>query len=302
MTTTPKLRRTAVLAACAGLALLASAAPAHAADGPDLGSAQQVLQSGQVRDTVSRFLTVTRQQSAAPAAPAADGGTVGAPRAAAPAGPPAFDLKNPVALYELAPDFVTGKARPTAENALRLSYLASRVAAADGHRASVLLAPQEQQKGGWQLAGIRDGDGEVALAEQGTAQARTFTEPQIHAWYRLSDKGLVEALNQEATSGLGGKQSITLAAYQKLVTARYGDKLPGSAYDRKGLAGGYPGLDTSAVPVDTVPAGTAPVAAATPAAAPDRAAWWAAAAAGALALAGGATALLRRRRTTAGTD
>ncbi|MEU2631117.1 hypothetical protein ABZ641_29470, partial [Kitasatospora sp. NPDC007106] len=77
MTTNPQLRRAAVLAATAGLALLASASPAQAADGPDLGSAQQVLQSGQVRDTVSRFLTVTRQQSAAQAAPAADGGTVG---------------------------------------------------------------------------------------------------------------------------------------------------------------------------------------------------------------------------------
>ncbi|WP_030262075.1 hypothetical protein [Streptomyces sp. NRRL B-24484] len=299
MTTTPQFRRAAVLAATAGLALLASASPAQAADGPDLGSAQQVLQSGQVRDTVSRFLTVTRQQSAAPAAPAADGGTVGAPRsAAAPAGPPVFDLKNPVALYELAPDFVTGKARPTADGALRLSYLASRVAAADGHRAAVLLAPQDQKGSGWQLAGIRDGDAEVSLAEQGTAQARTFTEPQLNAWYRLTDKGQVEALNQEATSGLGGRHSVTLAAYQKLVNARYGDKLPGSAYDRKGLAGGYPGLDGTAAPVaGAAPAADAsPVAAAAPAAAPaDRTAWWAAAAAGALALGGAATALLRRR-------
>ncbi|WP_431677841.1 hypothetical protein [Kitasatospora sp. KL5] len=291
MPITPQLRRTAVLAAGAALALLASASPAHA-DGPDLGTAKQVLQSGQVRDTVSRFLVATRQPGA-PAAAAADGGTVGAPRSdAAPAGPPAFDLKDPVALYELAPEFVSGKARPTAENALRLSYLASRVAAADGHRASVLLAPQDRDRS-WQLAGIRDGDSEVSLAEQGTAQARTFTEPQIHAWYRLTDKGQVEALNQEATTGLGGRRSTTLAAYQKLVTARYGDKLPGSAYDRKGLAGGYPGLDESAPPA----AGTAPVAAA----APDRApagpatAWWAAAAAAVLALAGGAAVLLRRR-------
>ncbi|WP_371502042.1 hypothetical protein OG871_33845 [Kitasatospora sp. NBC_00374] len=283
--------RAAVLAATA-LAALCGTVPAQAAgadDTPDYGSAQQVLRTGQVRDTVSRFLVAARQ-AGTPAA--ADGGVLGAP-GNTPAAPPAFELKDPVPLFELNPEFVAGKIRPTAQNAVRLSYLASRVSAADGHQAAVLLAPQgapgntdgpsgtavAQQ--GWQLAGIRDGDAEVSLAERGTPQARTFTEPQIHAWYRITGEGTVEPLNQEATTSLGGRPGVTLAAYQQLVASRYGDKLPGSAYDRKGLAGGY-GLAED---------GPAPAA--------DRS-WQAAAVTGAaLAAVGGAAGYLRRRRSAA---
>lgn len=288
--------RAAVLAA-ATLTVLCGTTQAQAAGGddvPNYQSAQQVLQSGQVRDTVSRFLVAARQANASPAA---DGGTVGAPGNAL-AGPPRFDLKDPVPMFELSPEFVSGKVQATAQNAVRLSYVGSRVNAADGHQAVVLLAPQgaapdapqgaapDTAQGvaqqGWQLAGIRDGDAELSLAERGTPQARTFTEPQIHAWYRVTDGGTVEPLNQEATTSLGGQRSITLAAYQKLVASRYGDKLPGSAYDRKGLAGGY-GL-----------AGDEPV----PEAGPS---WQPAAVTGAAALAAvaGAALFVRRRRSAA---
>ncbi|MDH6126518.1 hypothetical protein [Kitasatospora sp. GP82] len=274
------LALTAVLAGAA-LTTVCATARAQAADGsgvPDYGAAQQVLRSGQVHDTVSRFLTAAEHA----AAPAADGGTVGAPRSTpnAVGAAPGFDLKDPVPLYELTPEFVSGKAQPTPPSALRLSYLASRVTAADGHQAAVLLAPQPKDRS-WQLAGIRDGDADVSLAERGTAQARTFTEPQIHAWYRLTEKGTVEPLNQEATTGLGGKHSVTLAAYQKLVTARYGDKLPGSSYDRKGLAGGY-GLAQDQ-PKPASPSSWQP----------------AAAGAAALLTVGGGAVYLRRRRGTA---
>ncbi|MBT2382961.1 hypothetical protein [Streptomyces sp. ISL-11] len=238
-------RRAATLFAAA-VATLCTVVPAQAADTPttpaptDYASAQQALRSGQVHDTVSRFLTAAEQRT--PAA-GADGGTAGAPRglAQAPAAAPGFDLKKPVPLYELAPGFVTGKDRPTAGSALRLSYLASRVSASNGHQAAVLLAPGKPGKddGSWQLAGIRDGDADISAAERGTDRARTFMEPQIHAWYRLTDGGAVEPLNKEAGVALQGKPRVTLAAYQQLVTKRYGDKLPGSSYDRKGLAGGY---------------------------------------------------------------
>ncbi|MQS11145.1 hypothetical protein F7Q99_02295 [Streptomyces kaniharaensis] len=232
---------------------------AYAADGDGIAgypSAQQVLQSNQVRDTVSRFLVSAVQANPGSPSAAADGGAVGAPgnTPAAVAAPPRFDLKDPVPMFELSPDFVTGKAQATPQTALRLTYLASRVTASDGHQAAVLLAPQgnpatAQGDGqhnvgaeGWQLAGIRDGDTELGLAERGTPQARTFTEPQIHAWYRLTADGAVEPLNEEATTSLGGQRSMPLAAYQKLVATRYADKLPGSEYDRKGLAGGFAGL------------------------------------------------------------
>ncbi|WP_354644249.1 hypothetical protein [Kitasatospora camelliae] len=317
-TTITRRRRTAVRAAgllvAAALTVLADTAPSAAADGngngngiAGYGNAQQVLRSGQVRDTVSRFLVAARQQPAAPAA-AADGGVSGLPRSApnAVAAPPSFDLKDPVPLYELSPEFVTGKAGATPDGALRLSYLTSRVAAGDGRQASVLLAPQPDGQN-WQLAGIRDGDAEIALAERGSAQARTFAEPQLHAWYRLTEQGRVEALNPEATGGLGGKPSLTLAEYQKLVTARYGDKQPGSAYDRKGLAGGWtadgtPAADDGLASGDgTAPGAPAGPVAAAPAAtaAPASALPWQVPAAGAgllAAVAGGAAVLRRRRR------
>ncbi|MFD7630994.1 hypothetical protein ACFV7Q_34065 [Streptomyces sp. NPDC059851] len=247
--------RAAVLATTALAATLCGNVSAHGADGDGIAgyqSAQQTLRSDQVRDTVSRFLVQTRQ-AGSPAS--ADGGTRGGPGSApaAPAAPPRYDLKDPVPMFEISPEFVAGKTQSTPQTALRLSYLASRVNASDGRPASVLLAPQgnpsspgsaPQNPGaeGWQLAGIRDGDKDLSLAERGTPQARVFTEPQIHAWYRLTADGMVEPLNEEANTGLGGKGSLSLAAYQKLVSARYGDKLPGSEYDRKGLAGGYADL------------------------------------------------------------
>ncbi|MDH6574405.1 hypothetical protein [Kitasatospora sp. MAP5-34] len=279
MQTLRSLARAAVLAA-AVLAAACGTAPAQATDGsdvPDYAAAQQTLDSGQVHDTVSRFLNAAEHTTA----PATDGGSVGAPRAMPnTAGPaPGFDLKDPVPLYTLTPDFVTGKVPATSQNALRLSYLVSRVSAADGHQAAVLLAPQSKGPG-WQLAGIRDGDADVSLAERGTPQARTFSEPQIHAWYRLTENGTIEPLNQEAITSLGGKHSLALAAYQKLVTARYADKLPGSDYDRKGLAGGY-GLVAQDQPKSASPAFS-----------------WQPAAGGAAALAavGGGAFYLRRHR------
>ncbi|MBW5480332.1 hypothetical protein [Streptomyces bambusae] len=296
--------RAAVLATAALAAALCGTVSAHAAEGDGIAgypSAQQTLRSDQTKDTVSRFLVSARQPAAASGA---DGGSVGTPgnAPAAVGAPPRFDLKDPVPMFEISPEFVAGKTQATPQTALRLSYLASRVTAADGRHAAVLLAPKgntattgsgPQNVGaeGWELAGIRDGDNDVSLAERGTPQSRAFTEPQIHAWYRLTDAGMVEPLNEEATTGLGGKRSVTLAAYQKLVNARYGDKLPGSEYDRKGLAGGYAGL------VQDQPAAQAPTASGTPAA---DTSWHPAAVTGAAALAatGVAVAYARRRRTT----
>ncbi|MFC6986940.1 hypothetical protein [Streptomyces cirratus] len=293
--------RAAVLATTALAATLCGNVSAQGADGDGIAgyqSAQQTLRSDQLRGTVSRFLVSARPPGSAAAA---DGGAVGTPRNApsAVAAPPKFDLKDPVPMFEVSPEFVAGKTQATPQTALRLSYLASRVTASDGHQAAVLLSPQGNPAApanggqavgaeGWQLAGIRDGDTELSLAERGTPQARTFTEPQIHAWYRLTAEGLVEPLNDEATTGLGGKRSLTLTAYQKLVTTRYGDKLPGSEYDRKGLAGGYDGL-VGDQPAEPVAAFAGPAA---------DASWQPAAATGAAALAatGGAVVYARRRR------
>ncbi|WP_116209658.1 hypothetical protein [Streptomyces olivoreticuli] len=278
-------RRAATLCAATAVAALCGTVPAQAADGPttpaatDYTAAQQVLRSGKVHDTVTRFLTAVAGHTPDGGA---DGGTAGAPPspAQAPAAAPGFDLKKPVPFYELSPEFVAGRTEATAGAALRLSYLASRVSAANGRQAAVLLAP-EQGGRAWQLAGIRDGDADISAAERGTDQAQTFMEPQIHGWYRLTGSGSVEPLNKEARTALQGKPRVPLAAYQQLVAKRYGDKLPGSAYDRKGLAGGYALAEEQA------------------ASAPSRSWLPAASGAAALAVSGAAVLHLRRRRRSA---
>ncbi|WP_225839825.1 hypothetical protein [Streptomyces sp. NK08204] len=248
-TRTP-LRRAARLAALAlgASALLAAVSPqAQADDGrdiPDYQGAQHVLDSGQVHRTVSRFLGFIDH-------PGDDGGTMGRPMTAdSPGGKQQFSVNSPVPLYELAPEFVTGKARPTSADAVRLSYLAAQVTSKDGHHAAVLLG-RRSPSGPWGLAGIRDGNEDITFAKRATNGSTVFSEPQIHAWYRLVNN-TVEPLNHEARTGFGGRHSMPLAEYQKLVHHRYADKMPGSAYDRKGLAGGY-GL-ASAQPT-THPAG-----------------------------------------------
>ncbi|WP_310723573.1 hypothetical protein [Streptomyces sp. N2A] len=225
------------LGAAATLLSTALCGPAQAADGPsgipDYEGARQVLKTAHVHNAVSRFLGATANAGA-------DGGS-GAMAPGAHDDQQALTLKDPIALYELAPEFVTGKTKPTAGNVTRLSYLASRANDASGHKATVLLASTAKGgggSGGWHLMGVRDGDSDLTYGKQTTDHSKVFTEPQIHAWYRLKND-IVEPLNREAASGLGGKRTVTLAAYQKLVHSRYADKMPGSAYDRKGLAGGF---------------------------------------------------------------
>ncbi|MEV0375848.1 hypothetical protein AB0I10_40030, partial [Streptomyces sp. NPDC050636] len=236
-----------------GATLCASAflsGQAQAADGPagvpDYQGARQVLRSAQVHDTINRFLNATNS--------AGNSGADGGQRDAAPmdAGsrdaPQAFSLKDPVAMYEITPDFVSGKTKPTPTGAVRLSYLASEVNGANGHRATALLAGQTSASAGqkapdsigqkWHLAGVQDGNTDIGFAKRTTSDSTVFSEPQIHAWYRLTN-GTVQPLNQEAKSSLGAKRTMSLTAYQKLVHGRYADKMPGSTYDRKGLAGGY---------------------------------------------------------------
>lgn len=231
-------RRAARLAAFAlgASALLTAVCPqAQAADNrqniPDYQGAQQVLASDQVHRTVSRFLDFIEH-------PGTDGGSMGKPmNTNSSATLRQFSVDAPVPLYELAPDFVTGKARPTSADAVRLSYLAGEVTTKDGHHAAVLLS-RRSASGPWGLAGIRAGDEDISYAKQATQGSTVFSEPQIHAFYRLVNNTVVP-LNHEAQTGFSGRHSMSLAEYQKLVHRRYGDKMPGSAYDRKGLAGGY---------------------------------------------------------------
>ncbi|WP_157508841.1 hypothetical protein [Luteipulveratus halotolerans] len=134
-----------------------------------------------------------------------------------------------VPVYELSPAFVRSGAGPVGE-----ARYAVTTYALGSEKASVASAPQAD--GVWRAVNVASGDTEarMAAAAQGSP---LLHEPQVDAWYAVRG-GRVVALDTDARSALG-KGSATVAEYAALVHDRYSDKLPGSAYDTSGYAGGY---------------------------------------------------------------
>ncbi|KMO93386.1 hypothetical protein [Streptomyces roseus] len=232
--------RLSIVIALSASALLSVVGPAHAApardplpaDIPDYQSALDAVKSTSVRDAVCRFLRTP-----------VPSGSAGEPVQTIPdtAEPcrdlPAFTIKDPLARNEIAPGFVAGTAKPLPTEAVKLTQLVSSLSApVNGRTATVMLAPT--QGGGWHLAAIRDGDSDAVYAGKAALGTLVFTEPQIRGWYQLK-LTTVEPLNDQARQGLGGQGSVSLSDYQKLVKARYADKLPGSEYDTNGYSSGY---------------------------------------------------------------
>ncbi|MER7948462.1 hypothetical protein ABTY59_13850 [Streptomyces sp. NPDC096079] len=187
------------------------ALPASAAEGlPPAPTPEKAASAPQTLDTLSRFFARDGALARTAAAPRVEGASV------------------PVRI--LSPDFVAGK--PGAPVA-RVEFRASRAVASDGQKASLWTV---KQPGGWQVVNIATGDDEIRYAEQGGG-GLVFREPQIDAWY--VQKGTkVLPLDEDAVRAVG-RDGTTLAAYRERVARAYGDKLPGSAYARKGAAGGY---------------------------------------------------------------
>ncbi|MFT7835912.1 hypothetical protein Q5530_07155 [Saccharothrix sp. BKS2] len=270
-------RLTAVLALGASVLLSTPGAGRAAEDPlpdiPDYQAALDAVKSTAALNAVCRFL----------AAPVPQGGSETPqtiPDKAEPCeGMPTFTIKDPLALNEITPGFVAGTSPPVAVEAVRLSYLVSSLSVTINNRqATVILAPT--QGGGWHLAAVREGDSDAAYAAKAGVGSLVFSEPQIRGWYELRLL-TVKPLNDQAREALGGQSSVSLSEYQKLVKARYADKLPGSDYDTRGMSSGYgtarePGDATSSAPLLIGGSGTA------------------------LALAGGAVLLFRRRRATTG--
>ncbi|MBW4717181.1 hypothetical protein [Saccharothrix obliqua] len=229
-------RLTAVLALGAS-ALLCATGPATAArdplpaDIPDYQAALTLVKSTPVLEAVCRFVSVPLPR-----------GETGTPQEIPDkpdpcAALPTFTLKDPVAVNEITPAFVAGTAQPTAIEAVRLSHLVSTASVAvNDRKVTVMLARTEG--GGWHLAAVREGDGDFAHAGMAGVGDLVFTEPQIRGWYRLRLL-TVTPLNDPAREGLGGRESMSLADYQKLVKSRYADKLAGSEYDTGGFSSGY---------------------------------------------------------------
>ncbi|UVS79558.1 hypothetical protein [Actinokineospora sp. UTMC 2448] len=276
-TVASRLSRLTTVLALSASALLCVTGPAHAArdplpaDIPDYQAALSLVKSPAVLEAVCRFVSVPL--------PRGDLGSAQTiPDVAEPcAGLPTFTLKDPVAVHEITPGFVAGTAPPIAAEAVRLSYLVSslRIAVND-RQVTVMLARTE---GGWQLAAVREGDSDFVHADMAAVGDLVFTEPQIRGWYRLRLL-TVTPLNDQAREGLGGRASMSLSDYQKLVGSRYADKLAGSEYDTKGYSSGYGtasgGADDGSSPAQLVLGGSTM----------------------ALVLAGGAFVLRRRRDTT----
>ncbi|GAA1310660.1 hypothetical protein [Saccharothrix xinjiangensis] len=274
--TASRLSRLATVLALTASALLPGAGAGHAVpaqdplpDIPDYQAALDAVKSAATLNAVCRFL----------GAPLPQGGSETPqtiPDKAEPCeGMPTFTIKDPLAFNEITPGFVAGTAQPVAVEAIRLTYLVSSLSTTVNDRqATVVLAPT--QGGGWHLAAVREGDGDVVHAAKAGVGTLVFTEPQVRGWYELR-LITVKPLNDQAREALGGRSSVSLSEYQKLVKARYADKLPGSDYDARGMSSGYGTAGraedtTSSTPLLVGGSGTA------------------------LVLAGGAFLLFRRRR------
>ncbi|MFC9797029.1 hypothetical protein ACFVJI_30855 [Streptomyces sp. NPDC127584] len=212
---------TTMNARVAGAGLLAASAlvllgapPAGAAGLPPVPTAptaEQAASAPGTLATLSRFFARDGAVARAAAAPRVEAGSV------------------PVRI--LSPDFVAGK--PGAPVA-RVEFRASRAVSSDGQKASLWTA--EQPGGGWQVVNIATGDDEIRYAEMGGG-GLVFREPQIDAWY-VQRGARVLPLDEDAVRAVG-RNGTSLGAYRERVSRAYGDKLPGSAYARKGAAGGY---------------------------------------------------------------
>ncbi|GLW58380.1 hypothetical protein [Kitasatospora phosalacinea] len=269
--------RSATALAAVALTAVALAPAAHASDTPaapaapaalgsgELAAARSATQQPSVLDRLGHFFARKGVPPTQPlgigAADEAKAATAAAPRLTG----------DTVPVYTLSAAFVAGRAgTPVAE----VEFAATTAVAADGQRASVWTARQD---GSWRVVNIASGGDETDYAARAAADGGTaFREPQVDAWYEVKG-GRVLPLDEDARRSVGAR-GTTVAAYQQLVHQRYGDKLPGSAYDASGKAGGF---DTAA------PAGTGRDGAPLPAAG---------AAVGLTALAGTALGLRRRRR------
>lgn len=207
----------ALTAALLGLAPLAHAAPpARPAPPPAAGvtEARDAATAPGTLTTLSRFFARDGALTTADARPRIEGATV------------------PV--YTLAPEFVAGEDGAAIAS---FDFLASAAVAADGQKASVWTA---RTGDGWKVVNIATGDDETRYAAEGarTLEGGTvFREPQINAWYVQRGEKVLP-LDEDAVRAVG-RQGTTVDAYRTRVHQAYGDKLPGSAYAKKGTAGGF---------------------------------------------------------------
>ncbi|MGZ9930286.1 hypothetical protein ACXNSR_10360 [Streptomyces sp. NC-S4] len=216
------LRASAAAAALAtallGLAPQAAAAvpepQPRAATAENRAAAAQAAHAPDTLATLSRFFAREGKVSLAAAQPRIEG--------------------EAIPVNHLSPEFVAGRA---GASVARLEFLASKAVSSDGQQAALWTARTEA---GWQVVNIATGDDEFRYARLGAARlpgGTVFREPQIDAWY-VAGGSRVLPLDEDAVRAVGAG-GTSLAAYRVRVAKAYGDKLPGSPYAERGMAGGY---------------------------------------------------------------
>jgi hypothetical protein len=152
-------------------------------------------------------------------------------------------------IYALNPGFVRDASVPVAA-----FWYAATTANKGGAAMTVFTAPDAA--GAWQPVNVASGNTEARMTTAAKG-ALVFTEPQLGAWYALTATQ-VRPLNPSAIKSIGAKP-ISIAAYQDLVSHRYSDKLPGTAYNDSGMAGGYDPTPASAQLTSTADDYTLPI-------------------------------------------
>ncbi|WP_410599348.1 hypothetical protein [Amycolatopsis sp. lyj-90] len=150
-----------------------------------------------------------------------------------------------VAVYTLNPDFVRGTAGAPAG---ALSSVAVTATADSGQKATLQAMPDGPGK--WVAAGAFSGNDEETFSARLRPGSVLLNEPQIDGWYDLGADDVVLLRASLPQSEVG--KSLSLSDYQRKVHDRYGDKLPGSDYQRNqgiGFAPAGPQLVDGGVPV-----------------------------------------------------
>jgi hypothetical protein len=240
MTTATRVRRILIAAA---LAVLATASTAHAdpaaagtstAPSPaDLSAARAAADAS--LDTLGRFFAAGGQEPRGTAAARPYTDTKAARADAAETAAPWLDSAT-VPVFSLSRAFVADPttSAPVAP-AADLAFFATDAVSASGTHASVWTA--RVATGAFRVVNIASGSDETSYTLRAGTGATAFEEPQIGAWYALRG-GRVLPLNDTATRSVG-VHGMSVADYHRLVRSRYADKLPGSAYDHRGMAGGF---------------------------------------------------------------
>ncbi|MFI1379236.1 hypothetical protein [Embleya sp. NPDC020886] len=204
----------------------------------DRGAALRTLATPATTSRLAAFFVHLEQRAAAQAGAVVRSEV--APEAAAAQAPQLVGASVPI--YSLNADFVRGKtSAPVAD----FAYLATEARSAAGVEATVWTV-RDRTTRAWRVTNVLSGSDEVGFARQAAGDL-VFTEPQIAAWYHVRD-GRVLPLNPAARESVGAN-GTTVASYRQLVHGRYGDKLPGSDYQRSGKVGGFA---TNGAPVANV--------------------------------------------------